>query len=236
MYRTETDQPAEEPARNLGRIQRRSLSEEVLLAIERGILSGLLKPGDRLVEADLAEELGVSRAPVREALIQLQQQGLLVSRPGRGTVIARWSARDVEELYDLRSLLESHAACLGAPRITQEEVDALERAVAGIRRAAESGDTQGMTDLDMEFHTRLCASSRQSRLLRVLQDTHAQNRMFMAMLKAYHLYPDLLGVAASHEKLLATIKTRDPEAAATAVRLHVVNAGKRLYDRLKSDE
>jgi len=229
-------EPAIETPRNLGRIQRRSLSEEVLLAIERGIMSGQLKPGDRLVEAELAEELGVSRAPVREALIQLQQQGLVVTRLGRGAEISRWSPRDVEELYDLRSLLESHAAYLGASQMTDPEVVTLGEIVAGIRRAAEAADGQAMSDLDMEFHSRLSATCRQSRLLRVLQSTQSQTRVFMTMLKAYRLYPDMLAVARSHEALMEIIRTRDPEAVAAAVRQHVVNAGKRLYDRLREEE
>ena len=101
------------------------LREIVSDALRQAIRDGLLPPGERLMEIPLAEELGVSRTPIREAIRILEQEGLVVMIPRRGTYVADMSLKDVTEVFELRSILEELAAELAAERITNEEIEAL---------------------------------------------------------------------------------------------------------------
>src|SRR5688500_3082861 len=105
------------------------LRHDVADAIRSAIAGGVLKPGQRVLEVELAEELGVSRLPVREAIRQLEHEGLLVSQPHRGTFVAQVTPDDIREMFSLREALESLAARLVAARATPVEVEALQQLV-----------------------------------------------------------------------------------------------------------
>ena len=146
----------------------KTLRDWVFDCLRSSIVSGDLAPGQRIVEADLAKQLDVSKSPVREAILQLKQDGLVVDAPkGRGVVVAPLHATDVGEIYAVRHALEALAArsAAGAP----EAGDALRNSVARMRAAVERGDAAAQFQEDLQFHSVLCAASGNRRLNEIFQ-------------------------------------------------------------------
>ncbi|MFI5611386.1 GntR family transcriptional regulator [Amycolatopsis sp. NPDC051903] len=129
----------------------------VLDELRERILSGRLRPGDRLVERELADGLGVSRVPVREAIRSLEAEGFVVVESPRRVVVRTLARVDVEELFDVRESLESLAAGLAATRAGQSDLRRLERLLADAARAAARGDAARTTVLNSRFHDEIVA-------------------------------------------------------------------------------
>ena len=140
---------------NLPPVERRVLRHEVLLGLRTGILSGDIAPGTRLLEVPLANELGVSRGPIREALRQLEQEGLVEFFPHRGAVVVGVAEAEVETIYGIRALLEGRAFARACRVVTDEDIDALAAMVAKMIEASEAGDLRAVTELDLQFHGRV---------------------------------------------------------------------------------
>ncbi|HEC36293.1 MAG TPA: GntR family transcriptional regulator, partial [Anaerolineae bacterium] len=136
-------------------LKRESLRDAVIRVIEEALLNGELRPGDRIVEAELARQAGISRGPVCEAIRQLVGEGILVSYPSRGTFVTQWTPRAVEEAYTLRAVLERFAIQEAAKRITPEEIAQLQAAVDEMARSSRQDDIQTLTRLDVQFHEQL---------------------------------------------------------------------------------
>jgi DNA-binding GntR family transcriptional regulator len=151
----------------LERLEPRALSRRIVDALKRVIIGGQLRPGDRVLETELAEQLGVSRGPVREAFRQLEQEGLLVSYPHRGTFVAKMSADEMEEVYALRAHLEAFAARRVAARDRDEGADALQELVDAMHNALEVGDLAALADCDLRFHDTLLQLSGFQSLYRI---------------------------------------------------------------------
>ena len=128
------------------------LREVVCEALRDAITKGMLKPGERLMEIQLAEELGVSRTPVREAIRKLELEGYVIMMPRRGTYVANLSIRDVNEVFEIRTSLESLASGLAAERITVEELDNLQRLLVQIGIYIEKNDMEKIVETDTAFH------------------------------------------------------------------------------------
>ena len=140
---------------NLLPVERRVLRHEVLQGLRSGILSGEIAPGTRLLEVPLANELGVSRGPVREALRQLEQEGLVEFYPHRGAVVVGVADAEVETIYGIRALLEGRAFARACRVVTDEELEALAATVEKMISASEAGDVAAVTEHDMRFHGRV---------------------------------------------------------------------------------
>ena len=125
---------------NLPPVERRVLRHEVLLGLRTGILTGDIAPGTRLLEVPLANELGVSRGPIREALRQLEQEGLVEFFPHRGAVVVGVAEAEVETIYGIRALLEGRAFARACRVVTDDDIDALAETVARMIEASEAGD------------------------------------------------------------------------------------------------
>jgi DNA-binding GntR family transcriptional regulator len=145
------------------------LRERARAGIREAIASGELKPGDQIVEAAMAARIGVSRSPVREALRELEQHGLVESIPNRGTFVAALTAADVEEVVLLRGALEGLAARLAADRMGRRDLRALEAIVE--RMAGHTGpgapEESAFTEADAEFHSTLVRCAGHRRLQRL---------------------------------------------------------------------
>lgn len=200
-------------------IARSVLSEQVSKVIVEGLLSGRFRPGDRLVENDLAALLGVSRSPIREALTELGQSGVVEREPGRGCRIRQWSRTDLEELFAVRALLEGYAARLAAARCGREEEKAFSRIIAAMERAAARSDYARMIDLDLEFHFVLWRCAGNDLLLQVLESLSQQFRLFLTLNWKFH--GGLEDVADNHRVIVEAIASRDPVRADTALHAHV---------------
>jgi len=148
--------------------ERGSLKDMVLPAIRDAILTGEIPAGTRLSDAEIARSMQVSRAPVREAFAHLEQEGLVMRRPNRGTFVAEiFTNQDVVELTGLRSALEGYAIPLVVAQITPQELALLSDLVDRMIHAADCRDLARLADLDFQFHRTICQAARHRRLLQV---------------------------------------------------------------------
>ncbi|NUS76162.1 MAG: GntR family transcriptional regulator, partial [Streptomyces sp.] len=134
-----------------------AVRERVLAALRQEIIAGGLRPGDRLVERELAERFGVSRVPVREAIRALVAEGFVHFETPRRTVVRRLTRQDVQELFELREALEVYAAGLAAARATPEGLAEVEQLLDRAAAATEAGDAETITDVNSLLHDRIVA-------------------------------------------------------------------------------
>jgi len=200
-------------------------------AIRSLIASGELQGGQRLVEAQIAERLTVSRGPVRDAFRQLKEEGLLEDIPRRGTYVMSLTADDVRDLLDLRAGLETRAARLVIERRGTEDLGGLEAALASMRSASAAGDSAAMGAADYAFHEALCDLSGSSRLHSVFVRYQTELRVLLRS-DEERLYAAGVDVTREHEVLLDALKTGDRQQAEDAFRSHVEAARDRLADQL----
>lgn len=181
-----------------------------------------LKPGDRLREADLAEEFGVSRTPIREGLKRLEAQGLAVHEPNRGMVIPTLDHNQVNEVYFMREVLEGTAAGLAAKHASQPEIEILQDLVDADRKRITDPDS--LVRSNREFHRRLCLASHN----RYLVDQIDQLRLSLILMAGTTLdTPERREAAVEeHAAIVRAIADGDSEAAETAARLHIFHAHK----------
>jgi GntR family transcriptional regulator, gluconate operon transcriptional repressor len=201
----------------------RSLAGDAADRIRESILSGGFRPGEHLVEARIAQQLNVSRGPVREAFKLLRAEGLVEEEPRRGTFVVRLEADDVREIYQLRAAIEGQAARLLAESRPPEALDELRRLSTNIDDAIRAGDVPAVSRSDLEFHGTVCWLSGNSRL-------HEVFTRYVPILGAFlrldeRLYGSLDRIADQHPALLRTIEAGDGEGAAAAFRKHAEDAG-----------
>lgn len=201
---------------------RRSLVEDAAERIREEILSGGLRQGEHLVEARIAEQLGISRGPLREAFKVLRSEGLLIDVRNRGTFVVRLSPTDVREIFDLRAAIESRAAKTLAQRAGGEEVCELRGLLDRLEAVAKSGDVRAFARVDLAFHEAVCQLSGNRRLHAVF--TRDVPTMQALIKIDDQLYRSLADTAQEHRPLLEAIETGDPEAAAAGFERHVERA------------
>jgi GntR family transcriptional regulator of gluconate operon len=201
---------------------RRSLAEDAAERIREEILSGSLRQGERLVEARIAEQLGISRGPLREAFKILRAESLVVDLPNRGTFVVRLSPTDVREIFDLRAAIETRAAKALAQRAGETEVHELRRLLGRLEAATENGDVRAVARADLAFHEAVCRLSGNRRLHAVF--TRDVPTMQALIKIDDQLYSSLADMAQEHRPLLEAIERRDPEGAAAGFEAHVDQA------------
>lgn len=187
--------------------------------------------GQKLVVRVLAEDLGLSPTPVKEALAALEREGFVVAVPHRGYRIPTITPHDIEELYALREIVEGLAAALAA-RYGDERCRAqLERLLARQRVCVQAGDVEGYGDLDLSFHRCLRDASGNARLARVAESFNGQIRL---LISTSAQLPGRLPVSLQeHKAIVRAVKAQDPAAAEAAMRHHVQQAGIALMAHLK---
>jgi DNA-binding GntR family transcriptional regulator len=194
-------------------------SEGVARIVRKAILDGRLQPGQPLRERALADELGISRTPIREALFILQGEGLVGMTPNRGATVRTITATDIAEIYSVRGLLESHAAALAAERVSDRELHRLDEAHHRIERLGDHASPQEQAEADLHLHG-LIADAAGSHLLRtILGQVHA----FTATYRSRYPYPpdQLRRANAQHKAIIDALRDRDPEGADRRMREHV---------------
>lgn len=214
-----------------------SPGEETYLSIRRSILEGGLRPGDRIVEQQLAELLNVSRTPVREALLKLERENL-VARIGRGMAVKRYSSDEVRDIYNLRAHLESFAARTAAGRITEGEIAALERIQDEMEaeplelRRAET--IRNLSRDNQRFHALVVRAARNAPLERCF----AQVFQLPLLYKAYAYFDDERKRRSDrdHRQLIEQLRSRDVAAAEDHWRSHLRRGGDVLAQHLAAGE
>jgi GntR family transcriptional regulator of gluconate operon len=182
------------------------LGDEVAQMLRRAIISGELDNGTHLVESVLSERFQVSRAPIREALRELESEGLVESRK-RGAYVKALSPQDVWELYNLRTMLEGAAVELAVARFDENDIAALRTHLETMATAAARGERVAFAKADMGFHTQLFERIGHRRLLRVWQSFVETYRVILEITDTEN--PDLEAVVLDHEHILDAIERRD---------------------------
>lgn len=199
----------------------RRMTDEVTRILRDRIVGGDLPAGGRIDVATLAAELGISRTPVREAILQLEAAGLVVRQPYRGTVVAGVDAGRLEEVTALRVELEGRATLLGVPRLTDEDVTRMAAILGELDARHDDPDfSLGVfNDLNREFHGIVYAAADAPVLLRLVEVLGAEADRI-------RLHFDLRAplAEAHHREILAACRARDAAAAARATQLHLVES------------
>jgi DNA-binding GntR family transcriptional regulator len=195
--------------------------ERVKDVILQRIVSGDYAPGSRLVETRIAQELGVSQAPVREALRDLEQLGCIVHEPFRGCSVRAFSAEELLEAFPVRAALEALAARLAAERIGEGELLRLAELLETMRAAARRGDAHAQSQANATFHATIVRASRNATLERQWQLLEPFSRTFLTVSQPGL---DLLALSERHIPILEALRARDPDAAATAMHQHLMDA------------
>ena len=208
-----------------------SLRAEVRERLRRAIMQGTLKPGEQIVESRLARQLGISQAPVREALRELEQMGLVVNHTRRGTFVRELSPHDAWEMYTLRAQLESMAARLALPHLTDADFDAMEQLIDAMAEAGRQGDVDALTTADARFHEYLCERSGHRLLLRTWRSIHPLN---WTQLTVAVLNRDLVELAERHREILDALRGRDIAAIQRAVEHHLMSVGEEVIRDLET--
>jgi DNA-binding GntR family transcriptional regulator len=199
---------------NVNRTSLRTQIKEILLA---RILNGEYQPGDRLVEMQIAQEFGISQAPVRESLRELEALGFVESKPYRGTRVRAVTKAELTEIYPVRAALEEVAARVAAQRLAGK-VEALAAELAAMHQAADKGDLYEQVQHDVEFHRLIVEASGNRVLQDVWRSLRIEARTLISALKA-----DIGGheIAEMHRPVLEALAEGDAEKAGVLLRKHV---------------
>lgn len=196
-----------------------TLTERVYGTLKEAILDLQYKPGDPLVEDDLARQLGTSKTPVRDALITLERDGLVTKIPYRGTYVSEVSVRDATEIFELRAVLEGLAARSAARVFAPRDLDAAERLLDEADEALARGDTDLCSQLGARFHTMIHDRADNRRLKPLLDKLEEQLRRLRRL--SDRLQGRLEKSGLEHRRILAALRTGDPLQAETAMRAHL---------------
>lgn len=201
--------------------EKRALSDDVASRLRAAILSGAFVPGERLREEQLARALGVSRGPVREALVELERQGLVVINRNRGAVVAQLSRDDLEELYTLRLAIEELAIRRAAEASDPFTIERMRGLIEAMRQAIERGITeQEAAELDLEFHDSIYEAANHRRLKDAWTILRPQIHILLLNRNVADVdFREML--VAAHEDLLDGIARSDPDRAALMLREHL---------------
>jgi DNA-binding GntR family transcriptional regulator len=192
--------------------------ERTLAALRQDILTGVLPPGQQLVQEHVAERYDVSRVPVREALQLLTSEGLVSHVPNRGYFVTALSVTDLAEVYRLREILEAEALRAAVPALRDEDVAEVRALAEGVERAADAGDLGGLTQANRRFHFALFDAAGMPRLTRLLRQLWDASDVYRALYFGQAVNRDR--VRTEHAAMLAALERRDAE---ETIRLHDVH-------------
>lgn len=209
------------------------LREVVFETLREAIINGVLKPGERLMEVQLAEELGVSRTPVREAIRKLELENFVVMIPHKGAYVAGISLKDIADVFEIRAALEGLAAAAAAERITDEELEELERILVRKAEIIEANDLEKLVEVDTQFHELLYKASRNDRLVQIINNLHEQIQRFRSTTLAY---PGRMREALEeHKKIVEAISERNAALAQQLAQEHIENAENSMLESLQKN-
>lgn len=210
----------------------RPLRETVCEALRDAIKRGILEPGERLMEVQLADELGISRTPVREAIRKLEQEGYVIMMPRRGTYVSSVSVKDVKEIFEIRSALETLAAELATLRIEPDELDKLRTLLAEIEGHIERQDSMDkIVATDVEFHGLLYQVSRNERLVAIISNLMEQLARFRTLSMSYP--GRLKETLKEHRAMVEAIAAGNVDAARDAAERHMEQAEATLLKAMR---
>ncbi|HWQ29951.1 MAG TPA: GntR family transcriptional regulator [Negativicutes bacterium] len=200
------------------------LREVVFESVRAAIISGVLKPGERLMEVQLAEKLGVSRTPIREAIRKLELEGLVIMMPRKGAYVADLSIKDITDVLEIRATLEGLASSLAALRITDDEIEQLELNALQFHKAIEADDFDGIVQADIDFHDNIFKATRNDKLMQINNNLREQVQRFRIMYISKSNKSKEL--AREHFEIADAISKRNIDLAEKLAKKHIDNAEK----------
>ena len=204
------------------------LSDTVANRLRDTIFQGYFAPGERLREESLADALNVSRGPIRDALLQLEREGLVVRRRNRGAMVARLSRTDLDEVYSLRIAIEPFVCAWAARNATEADWAEMQATIDTYTELDESVTVHEAADADLRFHDVVYRASRHKRVLRLWQDLRPQVYIFM-LARTYVGEPEFPAIMIrNHGKLLSAIRDGDEELAQRVAVDHVQTSYRRV--------
>lgn len=211
-----------------------SLHIEVINSIITAIATGKLEPGEKIVEQSIAEQMKISRAPVREAIRELAVQGIVEYIPRKGATVTNLDLKNVEEVYSLRGCLEAMAVGLAVDKFNAKEIKNLESLSKKMTKSLKGNNIDEFIKCDVEFHSMLHLKSGHSKLQKLIDNLILQTRLYMLMSKHnlfIHSRLDLeYGV---HDKIIDAIKIKDRVKAEEEMKKHIKNSGDTLIKYLQ---
>ena len=210
------------------------LRDVVFNTLRKAILRGELKPGERLMEIQLANKLGVSRTPIREAIRKLELEGLVLMIPRKGAEVAKISESNLRDVLEVRRSLEELAIDLACQRITEEELDELNKAEVDFKAAIENGDAMQIAQTDESFHEIIYNSTKNQKLVQILNNLREQ--MYRYRLEYIKDADKRQILMVEHEHILKALTLRHIQEAKMAVREHIDNQEITILKNLKEQE
>lgn len=197
------------------------LRDVVFQTLRTAILKGDLKPGERLMELQLASKLGVSRTPIREAIRMLEQEGLARTIPRKGAEVAGMTEKDMEDVLQIRCVLEELAARLSCQNITDEEMRELKIAMVAFEEKTREGNVVELAKADVTFHDIIYRAADNPKLLVLLNNLREQMYRYRTeYMKDDRIHPVLIR---EHKEMVKALESRDQELVAREVRQHLRN-------------
>ncbi|WP_130607701.1 GntR family transcriptional regulator [Cohnella abietis] len=187
-----------------------SLSEQVYLSLRESIVRGEFYPGFRLLVLEISNSLNISQAPVREAMERLKQEGLLVSKHNKGSFVAEIRQEELEEIYELREIIEWNAIKKSLPGLLDSDIAYLSEVFEKMKQAAEIDDLFQFIDLDMEFHRFFYFKSGNKTILQIWDQINVKIKRFLAIANKLY-YSDLMTIAEGHLPLIEALQRRNEE-------------------------
>ena len=210
------------------------LRDVVFKTLRQAILKGELEPGERLMEIQLAERLGVSRTPIREAIRKLELEGLVLMIPRRGAEVAKISEKNLRDVLEVCRSLEELAIDLACQRIQEEELETLREAQKEFAAAVAAGDAMEIAQTDEKFHEIIYSGTGNQKLMQILSNLREQMyRYRLEYIKDANKRQILL---VEHEQILKALSLRHVQEARLAVREHIDNQEITVLKNLKEQE
>ena len=197
------------------------LRDVVFNTLRQAILKGELAPGERLMEIQLVEKLGVSRTPIREAIRKLELEGLVLMIPRKGAEVAKISEKSLKDVLEVRRSLEELAIELACQRMTEEDLKDLEKAEEVFREAVKKGTSMEIAEFDEAYHDVIYIATRNMRLVQILNNLREQ--MYRYRLEYIKDEDKRQILLIEHEKIMKALKARHAAEAKRAVREHIDN-------------
>lgn len=208
------------------------LRDVVFNTLRQGILRGLLPPGLRLMEIQLANQLGVSRTPVREALRMLELEGLVNTLPRKGAEVAGITPKDLHDVLDVRCALEALAVELACNTITKQDLEKLKGVLEKFRQLVAVEDVSGLAECDVEFHDIIIQSTNNNRLIQLLNNLREQMyRYRLEYLKDVSIHQSIIQ---EHQTIVNCLERRDIAAAKDIIRSHINQQYEDVIQHLKA--
>ena len=207
------------------------LRDVVFNTLRRAILTGQLKPGERLLEVHLANKLGVSRTPIREAIRKLELEGLVIMIPRRGAEVARITEKSLKDVLEVRRALDALSVELACDRITEEDMKRLLQACQDFEKAAKGKDASVIAKADVALHDIIVEATGNQRLAQLVNNLSEQMYRYRFVYIKEERKHDML--VAEHREIYESIASRDKERAARAAKLHIDNQEKSIIRQIR---